>query len=384
MKIALIRRKFAAVGGAELYLQRLLRALAGTGHEVHLFAEQWQAEPPDVTLHPIPSGGPRSTRPARFAEAVHRLIAREPFDCVFSLERTVSQDVYRAGDGLHRVWLEQRRRFAPWWKKPFVSLGGFHRTMTALESRTFDPETTGRIIVNSEMVRREIVRHFSFPEDRIHLVRNGVDTAHCQSGHRMETRRRFGVKEDEFLLLFAGSGWERKGLRHAIRALEALNHPKVKLLVAGKGRKLTGVSSQVIFAGPMPDIENAYAAADLFLFLPIYEPSANVCFEALAAGLPVVTTAQNGAGEVIEPGVNGHVVADASELAAVVHAIRFWMDRRGAGPVPSRFDVSLERNVAETLKVLELAAKEKRLGIADEPAEVRRPAGALLAGSWAG
>ena len=358
MKLALIRRKFSATGGAELYLQRLLRALVENGHEVHLFTESWQGNPEGVTLHPVAITGSRAGLPLKFAEAVKRELETQSFDCVFSLERTIRQNVYRAGDGVHRIWLERRGEYAAWWKKPFVSSGAFHRNMQALEVRTFDPVNTGHIIVNSDMVKREIIDCFNFPPGRIHLIRNGVDTDRFQRGLRAETRARFGVKEDEFLLLFVGSGWERKGLGYLIEALRTQRGQKVRLLVVGKGRKPRGVPRDVIFSGPMTDTENAYAAADLFVFLPVYEPSANVCFEALSAGLPVVTTAQNGAAEVIQEGVNGSVIARPDDIAAVANAIRFW--RKQSRPVKTAFDLSLERNVSETLAVLELAAREQR------------------------
>jgi UDP-glucose:(heptosyl)LPS alpha-1,3-glucosyltransferase len=304
-------------------------------------------------------------------------LAREPFDCVFSLERTWRQDVYRAGDGVHRVWLERRRQFAPWWRRPFIGWGGFHRTMLALERKTFDPANTRRIIVNSNMVREEILRHFPFPAERLHLVRNGVETARFQAGRRAEARRRFGVAEDEHLLLFVGSGWERKGLKFLLDALSKARElgtltepylgrlyrgadlPKMRLLVVGRGTPPAPCPEGVIFQGPMPDVEQTYAAADLFVFLPIYEPSANVCFEALAAGLPVVTTRQNGAHEIIEEGVNGSVVGNPADPWAVATAILTWC-LRGR----SRFSVKLrtlglERNVRETIAVLELAARER-------------------------
>lgn len=340
-------------------MQRLLRALADGGHDVHLFTESWQEKPQGVTVHPIAVSGSRAELPLRFAEAAQRELEGEKFDCVFSLERTIRQDVYRAGDGLHRVWLERRAAFSPWWKKPFLSHGAFHRNMLALESRTFDPANTGRIIVNSEMVKREIIAHFNFPLERIHLVRNGVDIARYRLGRRAETRARFGVKDDEFLLLFIGSGWWRKGVGFLIRALRELAGEKVKLLVVGRGRKPCCAPGNVLFSGPMSDTENACAAADLFTFLPVYEPSANVCFEALAAGLPVVTTAQNGAAEVIGEGVNGSIIARPDDKAALLKAIRFWKDRPDSRPVETGFDLSLERNVLETLSVLKLAATEK-------------------------
>ncbi len=391
MKLALIRRQFAATGGAELYLQRLMGELTAKGHEVHLFAEGWDSPPPEVKLHAVPVFGSRAERPLNFAEAAKTAVAKERFDCVFSLERTLKQDVYRAGDGVHRVWLERRRQFAPWWARPFIGGGSFHRNMMRLETAAFDPANTGRIIVNSEMVKREILEHFPFPEERIHLVRNGVDVERFHDGRRAETRKRFGVADDDCLALFVGSGWGRKGLRYLIRAVGAVNDLRrdqerarkaydpeaeeeeedpgpdppgaprkpVRLLVVGKGRKPAGASGDIIFAGPMNDVENAYAAADLFVFPPIYEPCSNVVFEALAAGLPVITSRQNGASEVIEEGVNGSVVDDPSAIDALVRAICHWAAHRMTMGRIDTDALELDRNVEETLKILQLAAEEK-------------------------
>jgi UDP-glucose:(heptosyl)LPS alpha-1,3-glucosyltransferase len=385
MKLALIRRQFSATGGAELYVQRLLAALVKAGHEPHLFAESWEGAPEGVALQRVPVSGSRAENPVRFAHAVKEAVAREKFDCVFSLERTVKQDVYRAGDGVHRVWLQRRREFAPWWKRPFIGRGAFHRNMMALEAQTFDPANTRRIIVNSDMVRREILEHFQFPEERIHLVRNGVNVARFQSGKRAETRARFGVKDDEILLLFVGSGWERKGYiflhrmmhlslslrqRYERRSAEgksvnvAMNqfHRRLKLLVVGKDRPPKSAPPNIIFAGSLPDVENAYAAADAFVFLPIYEPSSNVVVEALAAGLPVITTPQNGASELIEFERNGYILECAKRKTLSSEALlvaEIWSEDGPRRPVPCSHPLSIEENVRSTLAVLELAARER-------------------------
>lgn len=362
MKLALLRRQFAATGGAELYLQRLLKALARAGHEPHLFAESWDGEGrmDGVQFHAVKVGGDRAVRATRFADAVAVELTKHSFDVVFSLERTHGQDVYRAGDGVHRVWLERRRQYAPWWRRLFLRNGGFHRRMMQLEARTFDPVNTRHIIVNSEMVRREILEQFQFPGNRIHLVRNGIDLDRYGRGQRSATRERFGIKPDDTLLLFVGSGWERKGLRFVLRAYHRLKAPRVRLLVVGKGKPPLAVPDGVIFAGPMSDVENAYAAADLMVFLPIYEPSSNVVAEALASDLPVVTSSLNGASEIITPRKNGTIIADPRDTEAVVDAIRFWILQRGQAEMPPKEELSLERNVEETLAVLELAAREKR------------------------
>jgi glycosyltransferase involved in cell wall biosynthesis len=133
----------------------------------------------------------------------------------------------------------------------------------------------------------------------------------------------------------------------------------LRLLVVGKGKVPLIPPADVLFTGPMARVEQAYAAADLFVLLPIYEPSANVVIEALAAGLPIITTACNGACELIDEGVNGTVLHDPSDTARVVEAIAFWSARRFHIPPVRAEDVSLERNVSQTLAVLEMAAKEK-------------------------
>jgi UDP-glucose:(heptosyl)LPS alpha-1,3-glucosyltransferase len=360
VKLALIRRHFSATGGAELYLQRLLAALAGRGHELHLFAESWSGFPDGTKMHPLIISGSRAARPLLFAEALQNQLAGESFDCVFSMERTLKQDVYRAGDGVHRVWLQRRREFAPWWKKPLVGQGAFHKNLLALEAQTFDPKNTRHVIVNSEMVKREILENFPFPSERIHLVRNGVDVARFQTGDRAAMRAKLGVAENGFLLLFVGSGWERKGLKFVLGAFRLLKKkfPQLKLAVIGKDRAPVSAPAGVMFPSAARDLENFYAAADLFVFPPIYEPSANVVIEALAAGLPVVTSANNGAGEIISENVTGNVLREFWRPEILAAAAEKWIlqPRRVNADLPA---LALERNVSETLAVLELAAKEK-------------------------
>jgi UDP-glucose:(heptosyl)LPS alpha-1,3-glucosyltransferase len=362
MKLALIRRQFAAVGGAELYVQRLLTGLISAGHEVHLYAESWQGAHPGVVMHEVPVKTSRARRPVVFAETVARMLQDMDYDVVFSLERTIRQDIYRAGDGVHRVWLEQRKRFAPWWKRPFVGLGAFHANMKSLEARTFDPANTRHIIVNSEMVRREILAHFPFPAERIHLVRNGIDTARFLQGDRTATRAKLGLTDQDYVLLFVGSGWERKGLHFLINLMRRWQHsePSIKLLVVGKGRLTGPVPGNVILAGPMAQIEHAYAAADLMTFLPIYEPSSNVVIEALASGLPLITSRFNGASELIQPGINGEVLADPADLETLEKTVQLWRQRSAKRGTSTSLPLDLDTNIRETLRLLEMVSVEKK------------------------
>jgi len=359
MKIALVRRQFSPTGGAELYLGRLMQELARRGHEVHLFAEGW--EPLEgCEFHPIARCASRGQRSIHFAREVARLLDGSRFDCVFSLERTVRQDVYRAGDGVHYNWLRQQKRFAPFWRKPFAGVSPFHRRMLRLERETISPQNTRRIIVNSEMVRNEIVERFNYPVERMHLIRNGIEYAKFNAARakREEARLRFGITGTEFLLLFVGSGWERKGLRFVLQAMKRM--PKgARLLVVGKGKGHWPRAENVSYVGPVRDVTAAYAAADLFTSLSIYDPSANACFEAMAAGLPVITTEFDGANELIESGRNGSVISDPAQTDSVLKAVEFWRRKGPPEFTPSNEQIGIERNVTETTSVLELAGREK-------------------------
>jgi UDP-glucose:(heptosyl)LPS alpha-1,3-glucosyltransferase len=173
------------------------------------------------------------------------------------------------------------------------------------------------------------------------------------------------LKEDQIALLFAGSGWERKGLLFAIEAMALCKNRKMRLLVAGRGESRPYKAKRlrfwredpVQFLGEVADLVPVYAAADIFILPTIYDPFSNACLEALASGLPVITTRSNGFSEIIEDGVHGSIVDNASNLVALRDAIRFWSDqlRRDAARSAnieraSHFDIS--KNVAQTLEIL--------------------------------
>lgn len=360
MNIALIRRRFSPIGGGELYLQRLIDALLAQGHSIELLSESWNTVPREgIRYHTIPTEKSRARRAISFAEHVRHTLSTLQTDCVFSLERTLKQDIYRAGDGVHKVWLQHQKAFAPWWKKPFCGRDAHHRHVLSLERQTFDPANTRFVIANSPMVRDEILQNFPFPAERIRLIPNGVALKKFENLDRAVARTRFGLDPSDFVLLFVGSGWERKGLRFTIQLLRDLRavsqdfpapFRSIKLLVVGKGRVPLWRDPDVIYTGPLRDVEAAYAAANLLAFLPIYDPAANVVTEALAAGLPVLTTSTNGAAHWIENGRNGHVLESPTHRSAILQAALHWMRQPPIAP-PSE-SLSMERNVADTLALM--------------------------------
>ena len=222
----------------------------------------------------------------------------------------------------------------------------------------------GRVIANSRMVQDEIMRFYGFPNEKIDLVYNGVpiDEFRRDEESRAKIRQELGLKSKDIAVLFAGSGWERNGLRFAIEAVEA-SGKETRLLVAGCGDKRKSRSARVEFLDLVQDMPALYGALDIFLLPTIYDPFSNACLEALAAGLPVVTTRANGFSEIIEEGVQGTVLDDPRNIDAICDALRFWSDpaqreraRMGNLALARQFDIST--NVARTLEILTSCAAD--------------------------
>jgi UDP-glucose:(heptosyl)LPS alpha-1,3-glucosyltransferase len=335
MKIGVIRQRYTAIGGAERYLDGLIRELIARGHEVHVFANSWQSGTAGFTFHRVPMlRGSSFLKALSFASSSRRVVARARCDRVFSMERTLKQDVYRAGDGCHREWLRQRARFNSPLRQLSIAINPFHATMLSLERRMFTTEATGRIIANSHRGKREIIDHYGYPGDRIHVIHNGVDCERFRPPAERPTSQRV-------TLLFVGTGFERKGLPFAVQTLSRLP-AHVELKVVGKGdvaryqrmAASAGVADRVQFLGKDQDMPLLYQSADVLVHPAIYEPFANVCMEAMASGLPVVTSRINGVSEVIEQGRNGAIVEKPEDIEALAAAIRPFLDektRRAAG-----------------------------------------------------
>lgn len=367
MKIVLVRRGYSPTGGAEAYLARFASALAASGHDVSLLSDRpWPRETWPHPIRPLPARSPLA-----FARAVAEAAPREPGALLFSMERLARADCYRAGDGVHAAWLArqaaaERNPAAAWLR----SIKPSHRQLLALERSLFSPDNCRAVIANSLMVRDEIVRHFGYPAERIHLVRNGVPSPpgpEALAARRAAAREALGIDPDRLLLLFAGSGWRRKGLACAIRAMDRARLSAPLLLVAGRGRPAAMPrSGRVRFLGPARDIPSLMAAADLFLLPTLYDPFSNASLEALAHGLPLLTTSANGVSEIISPGQHGETVADSSDADAFARAIEAWADparRASAAPAIRTLAAGFtsERNLAETLAALEtLAGKSPR------------------------
>ncbi|MDI6890021.1 MAG: glycosyltransferase family 4 protein [Thermodesulfovibrionales bacterium] len=367
MRLAFIKKRFFFHGGAERYLQTLLTYLKSAGHEIHIFANQWSGQN-GIFFHKVDTlslGSFLST--ITFNENVKRAIKKDSKpDCVISFERTTCQDIYRAGEGCHSEWLEIRSKFEPLYKRLSFKINPLHISLINLEKRLFS--NTRLIVANSKMVKEQIIKHYAVPEERITVIYNGVDlirfTPENKDRWHRDVRKSLNISNDSKVLLFVGSGFKRKGLKTLINAIPIIKREDIKALIIGKGdvkeyktlAEKYGISDKIIFLGPRKDIEKLYAAADIFVLPTLYDPFSNASLEAMASGLPVITTKNNGASELIEKGHEGFVLDnlfDAQELADKIYLSLDNLKLIGERARKKAEQFPIEKAVPEFITVIE-------------------------------
>jgi UDP-glucose:(heptosyl)LPS alpha-1,3-glucosyltransferase len=338
MKLALVRQKYNPYGGAERFVERAMLAIRAAGADLTLITREWPEDDGEQVLRCNPFYIGSLWRDWGFARGVTRLLRQHRFDLVQSHERIIGCDIYRAGDGVHAEWLQQRRRVLGMAGRLRLALNPYHAYMQATEREMFQSPRLRAVICISKMVKQEIQGRFGVSNAKLHVLYNGVDTErfHPQRvrAQRAERRAALGYGEDDVVYLMVGSGFERKGVAMLLEAMRLLpDH--ARLLVVGHDKKLEhyramarrlGLAPRVCFAGGQDDVLPYYGAADVFAMPTLYEPFGNVILEAMACGLPVVTSTKCGGGELIVDGHEGAVV-DALDVGGFAAALSALADR---------------------------------------------------------
>lgn len=299
MKVALVHRRFTTHGGTERWIVGFARWLVAQGHAPTVLCNEvrsdLRAEPGVAFVH-LPM-----LRPVKMTSlwwSARRALGRGSWDAVMGFGRTPGHHLFRAGGGSHADAL---RRMHPWRRR--ISPSDWLET--ALDRHAV---RSARIcIANSELGARGLRDDYGAP--RVEVVYNGVDLARFRPDPqvRAEVRRELGL--DGPVALFLGTGFRRKGLDVAIEALP----PGFTLLVAGSDAPWKA-PRQVRFLGAALRPERLLQAADAMILPTRYDPFANACLEALACGIPALTTADNGAAEVLP--FPWMVAADAASFRA--------------------------------------------------------------------
>ncbi|MES2771464.1 MAG: glycosyltransferase family 4 protein [Pseudomonadota bacterium] len=364
MKIAVIRQRYNPYGGAERFVERALSTLAEQGAEVTLVTRDWSGAALQSGYRQISlatanalsgslaadkssetqrnSGRSRrfwQSKPGRlardqqFAAFVQQTIAADHYDIVQAHERIPGCMVFRAGDGVHAAWLDHLRQVRGAWGRFGLLINPYHRYVLAAERALFAHPNLRAIICNSRMVRAELIRYYAVPESKLRLIYNGVDPALFHPGlasiHRARCRAEHGIAPTVPLLLFVGNGFERKGLPQLLRAFAARRTQAAHLVVVGGDKKMAamqklaaklGIAQQVLFTGAQKNVEAWYGAADAFVLPTLYDPFPNAALEAMASGLPILSSSTCGAAEFVRDERDGFV-CDALDIAALTHAL---------------------------------------------------------------
>jgi UDP-glucose:(heptosyl)LPS alpha-1,3-glucosyltransferase len=364
-------------GGAERYLVDLCARMAGEGYEVHVYAEQWDVEDSRIFFHIVRTiPFPKSLRLLSFAVRATKEIEQEDYDITFGVGNTLKADILQPHGGVHWAWFWRSLRA---YDNPFLWTIKFLGRILSLkqwingwiEDAPYKRKIFSKIIAISDMVKQDIIRWYGISEDRIDVIYNGVNIERFHPRNRQyreEIRGRHGIGREELVLLFVSNNFRMKGLGFLIKALAKIKKetpPPFRLLILGRDRQGSyshlargmGISKETIFAGSTNEPEKYYGASDFLVHPTFYDACSLTVLEALASGLPVITTHCNGASGIITQGQEGFVISDPRDGQALGEKISFFLDREklARASVAARHlaeSYSLEKNWREVESIL--------------------------------
>jgi UDP-glucose:(heptosyl)LPS alpha-1,3-glucosyltransferase len=342
-KIYLIREKSSKFGGAEVYLSRLSKALGDNGIDHQIVN----------SIFP------------KFLPSWLRIILFNLQACLtkknkfyFSLERIVCPDVYRAGDGVHKVFLTVESK---------SKLNPLHPVYLFLEKRCFN--NAKRIIANSHMIKDEIVNAYDINPEKIDVVYNGVASKTVDyQGSFNRLSKEFSIEKNTPILLYVGSGFKRKGVEEFLEIIAKLKTENIQVFIIGKEKNLEyykqlskdlRIDKKVIFTGPRSDVDDFYIISDIFLFPTRYEPFSNALLEAMSFENAVFTTKQNGAHEILEDEYimsNSRDYSVAGKIDALLEDVEELSAIKQVNNLKAN-ELSTELNMQKTIKIIKEAQK---------------------------
>ena len=332
-------------GGAEGYLVDLCKRMADEENEIHVYAELWDGEDRRIHLHRIKTlPFPKSLRLLSFAMKATKEIRGGDYDISFGVGNILKANVLQPHGGVHWAWFWRSLRAYDHpilWTIKFLGrvLSPNQWVSGWIENAPYKGKSLPRIIAISDMVKRDMMEWYKIPEDRIEVVYNGVDIERFHPRNRQyrsEVRKRHKIGE-EFVILFVSNNFRMKGLGYLMKALANLKRkdsPLLRLLILGRDRrgpylrlaKKTGISEEVVFVGSTHEPEKYYGSADLLVHPTFYDACSLTVLEALASGLPVITTSSNGASGMIRQKEEGWVIDKIKDTHELELAIRYFFD----------------------------------------------------------
>lgn len=340
LKIALLKRYLGPYGGLEKYTRYLANAFAKRGHEVSfLCAESSEDQSIDKAIEIVrlnTSSFSIFRKIQSFDRACQDWLRKRSYDIVFGMDRTSHQTHLRAGNGVHRAFLERRKTIDPWLKRKTYFLNPTHKTILDLEKSSFENPHLKKIFTNSHMVKKEILEFYSIHPGKIEVIHNGVEYSELQpyfdswTDTQEELQKELRIDKKVHIFLFIGNGYMRKGLMPLMKALSRIHQMPFHLIVLGKERNLSfyrkvarslHLENRISFLGAQPSPFKYYALADTMVIPSFYDPFANVTVEALAMGLFVLSSQMNGGHEILS-NTNGEVIQSLYDIDSFAEQLK--------------------------------------------------------------
>ena len=373
-------------GGCETYIAALARRLVADGHAVHLYACRWDADalPPSLHYHTIKLPPvPRFLRPWCFSAACARALRGASHQVSIGFDKTWGLDVLYPQGGLYAASAEHNllKHPHPLTRHLVQLLKLFdvtHWSYSVLERRQYLGQRRPLVVAISNMVQRHFQQHYGLAPEDMRVVRIATDPRRFDERdrprRRLEARQQWSLRPDDTVALFAGMNYRLKGLEPLLKAVRLLpSDTRFRLVVAGSPRtekfarlaQRLGVADRVRFAGYCADMRSAYFAADFFVHPTFYDPCSHVVPEAMACGLPVITTRYNGASELMSVPREGYVIDDPHDHAKLAWCLTQMLDpaRRSACAQSARKSAqqwTFEHHYRQMLAVFNEAAARKR------------------------
>lgn len=390
MHIALVIERIETWrGGAETSTVHFANELAAQGCSVTVLTTSHAPSTPTLTIVPIPARATfRAWRTRRFAEGAARYAREHDFDLVHAITPCPAADVYQPRGGTVPEMLERNlamragalQRGA---KRLGQKLSAKYRVIADLERSLLNRDPAPWVIALSDYVSEQLRRHYRFDPARVRKVFNGVAPDPTPPEERAmrcrEVRRQFDIGEKDLFVLCVAHNFKLKGVGKLIEALPGVSVPGRRVVAVIVGRddptpfaRLAvglGVAGRVLFAGPSQRVRSFFHAADLLAHPTFYDPCSRVVLEAMASGLPVITTRFNGAAERVTDGREGYVIDAPTDVDALADRITRLADpdhrRDCARRAPEAVrDATMTRHAAEVIALYDqiLSAGHGRVG----------------------
>lgn len=378
MKIGLVIEHFdPRRGGVEQWTAQFAAALAARGHEVHVAAASFSAGTAAMPIVAHRVGEFRSR--VGFARAAEEMLRTLELDVVHDTGCGWHCDVFQPHGGSRRTAAERNIFLAPSWQRPLKravnAVSPRYRQFEALMRKQYVAD--GRIFIAlSRRVAADLANIHGVQQDDVRLVYNGVDTKRFSPQRRAEFRDRLrkhlGVAPQTLMLLLVAHNFRLKGVPMLLEAMSRWQHSRAAHLVVVGGKRLTRyrraacrLSAAATFVGSVEDPAPFYAAADVYVHPTFYDPCSLVALEALAAGLPVVTSRENGVAELIAHGREGFLLDDPRDCREFLASLAPLLDDRRREEMGRRAREtallhSFDRNVDEIIAIYEEIIKRRR------------------------